>query len=119
MTLARKATGAWGEAQAAAHLQARGYQVLQRNVRSPFGELDIVAQDGETLVFVEVKAFESLPAGGDPAENVHRAKQRRIGRCAAAYLSAFTREPPCRFDVVTVVRAPEYRLQHFEGAFIL
>jgi putative endonuclease len=119
MTLARQETGAWGEEEAAKHLQAQGMSIVARNVRSPFGELDIIAQDGDELVFVEVKAFESLPPGSDPAENVHRAKQKRIGRCAAAYLTAFDKEPACRFDVVTVVRRPQVRLQHFAGAFIL
>jgi putative endonuclease len=119
MTQARKVTGRWGEDCAAAHLAAQGLTVLERNVRSPFGELDLVAQDGATLVFVEVKAFEKLPPGSDPVENVHRAKQRRIARCAMAYLARFDREPACRFDVITVVRTPEFRLQHFKGAFIL
>lgn len=119
MTLARKATGAWGEDLAAQHLQSCGMTVLERNVRSSFGELDIVAQDGDTLVFVEVKAFEQLALGADPAENVHRAKQRRIGRCALQYLTRFQREPLCRFDVVTVVRAPQFRLEHHAGAFTL
>jgi putative endonuclease len=119
MTLARKATGTWGEDLAAEHLQGLGYTLMDRNVRFEIGELDIVAIDGDTLVFVEVKAFERLSPGADPAENVHRAKQQRIGRCALMYLTRYKREPICRFDVVTVVRAPVFRLQHFKGAFTL
>lgn len=119
MSLARKATGTWGEDRAAAHLGSLGYEVLERNVRFPQGELDIIAQDGKTLVFVEVKAFERLPEGSDPAENVHRRKQRQIGRLAALYLTRFKREPECRFDVVTVVREPSLKLTHYPGAFIL
>lgn len=119
MSRARKDTGDWGEALAAGHLEAQGYEILERNFRSELGELDLVAWGKGELVFVEVKAFERLPAGSDPAENVHRAKQRRIGRCASLYLMRYKRPPRCRFDVVTVVREPELRLQHFEGAFTL
>jgi putative endonuclease len=117
--MARKATGTWGEDRAAAHLSGLGYQVLERNVRFAQGELDIIAEDGGTLVFVEVKAFESLPPGSDPAENVHRRKQRQIGRLASLYLTRYPREPRCRFDVVTVVRDPVEKLTHYPGAFIL
>lgn len=119
MTTARQETGTWGEDLAAEHLRGLGYGIIERNVRSGLGELDIVATDGETLVFVEVKAFERLPPGSDPAENVHVSKQRRIARCAQLYLMRYDREPQCRFDVVTVVRQPTLRLQHFPGAFIL
>ena len=119
MSRARKDTGDWGEEQAAQHLLASGLKVLHRNVRTDAGEIDIIAADGDTFVFVEVKTFEHLNPGADPAENVHHAKQRRIGRAAGIYLSRFKREPFCRFDVITVVRAPQYRLQHFIGAFTL
>lgn len=119
MSRARKDTGDWGEALAAQHLEAQGYEIRERNFSSNLGELDLIAWRKDTLVFVEVKAFERLPPGSDPAENVHRAKQTRIGRCALLYLMRFKRPPLCRFDVVTVVREPELRLQHFEGAFTL
>lgn len=119
MNLDRKATGAWGEQKAAEHLESLGYTILDRNVSWRAGELDIVAQHGKTVVFVEVKAFERLPPGSDPAENVHRRKQQQIGRLAAMYLVRFKREPECRFDVVTVVREPVLKLTHYPGAFIL
>lgn len=119
MSFARKATGTWGEDCAAEHLHALGYEVLERNVRFDLGELDIIAQDADTLVFVEVKAFERMTEGSDPAENVHRRKQRQIGRLAQLYLARFPREPKCRFDVVTVVREPKLKLVHYPGAFTL
>lgn len=119
MSFASKATGQWGEQQAADYLSGLGYEILDRNVSWRAGELDIVARDGKTVVFVEVKSFERLPEGSDPAENVHRRKQRQIGRLAAMYLVRYKREPECRFDVVTVVREPSVKLTHFPGAFIL
>ena len=119
MSRARKDTGDWGEELAAAHLEAHGLTVLRRNVRTDFGELDLLAWDADTLVFVEVKAFERLASGSDPAENVHVAKQRRLARIARSILAGYRPEPYCRFDVVTVLRQPQLRIEHHRGAFIL
>jgi putative endonuclease len=116
----RKDLGDWGEAEAARHLESRGFMIVGRQVRTGLGEIDLVALDGETLVFVEVKALERIPEDGvDPAENVHRRKQRRLGLAARAYLSGLDREPYCRFDVVTLVREPVLRVEHHAGAFVL
>jgi putative endonuclease len=116
---ARKDTGDWGEDLAAAHLESLGLTILRRNVRTDAGELDLLAWHGDTLVFVEVKAFEHLSDGADPAENVHAAKQRRLGRIARIILAGFRPEPFCRFDVVTLVRQPQLRIDHYPGAFVL
>jgi putative endonuclease len=119
MSRRRKDLGDWGEAEAARLLEAQGLRILGRQVRTKLGEIDLVAEDGDTLVFVEVKALERVYAGVDPAENVHPNKRRRLGRAAQAYLAGLERVPYCRFDVVTLVREPVVRIEHLKGAFTL
>ena len=116
MSRRRKDLGDWGEDVAAAHLVAKGFRILDRRLRLGPGEIDLLAQDGETLVFVEVKALHG-GVGMDPAENVHAAKRRRLVRAARAYLARLAREPYCRFDVVTCLREPGVRVEHLAGAF--
>ncbi len=82
-------------------LAARGYRVLARNVTFRFGEMDLVALEGPTLCFVEIKARRSTHRG-TPTEAVTPAKQRRIVRCAQAWLAAKPHEGPCRFDVLAM-----------------
>jgi putative endonuclease len=90
------AFGAHGEAVASAALARRGYRIVERNYRSRWGELDVVAYDGDTLVFVEVKARRGAQFG-DPAFAVDRRKQRRLVRLAQQYLSRRRLgEPLCR-----------------------
>jgi putative endonuclease len=91
-----------GEAIASDELVRLGYRIVERNCRSRWGELDVVAYDGDTLVFVEVKARRAMRFG-DPAYAVDGRKQRRIVRLAQRYLSRRRLgEPPCRFDIVVV-----------------
>ena len=107
MTDERRRTGARAEDLACRSLQARGYKILERNVRAPFGEIDLVAQDGNTLVFVEVRSASSARFGA-PQESVTQAKQTRLTRLAQWYL--VTRRlsgRAARFDVVAVVFAPD------------
>ena len=110
--------GALGEDEAATYLQSAGYSIEARNFFTPFGELDLVAWHGETLVFVEVKAFEWPLRGGDPAENVHWNKQRKLVKAATLYLSKKKKHPFCRFDVITIIRHPTLKLVHYVGAFV-
>lgn len=117
MSRRRKDLGDWGEAEAARHLEAKGLRIVGRQVRTGLGEIDLVAFDGETLVFIEVKALRRALGGVDPAENVHAGKRRRLGLAARAYLAGMDREPFCRFDVVTLVREPALRVEHHAGAF--
>jgi putative endonuclease len=89
---------------ATAHLTAHGLRILARNVRYADGELDIVALDGDTLVFVEVRLRSSDSHGGAFA-SVDTAKRRRVTRAAQHFLAARARGgardlPPCRFDVI-------------------
>jgi putative endonuclease len=95
--------GRRGEEAAARHLEARGYRVLERGFRTRAGEIDIVAEDRGTLVFVEVKARSSL-ACGYPSEAVGWRKRVHLLRAAALYLLGHGgADRPCRFDVVEVV----------------
>jgi putative endonuclease len=94
--------GKQGEELAARELERRGYAIVATRFRTRCGEIDIVARDGDVLVFVEVKT-RADDACGTAAEAVTRRKQRKVTRMAAAYLAAHeTRECACRFDVVTV-----------------
>ena len=101
------AFGAHGEAVASAALVRRGYRIVERNYRTRWGELDVVAYDGDTLVFVEVKARRGAQFG-EPAFAVDRRKQRRLVRLAQQYLlRRRLGEPLCRFDIVVVDERPE------------
>jgi len=80
-------------------LETQGYTILGRNVRSRYGEIDIVARDGDTLCFIEIKARASSRFG-TAVDAVTADKQRRIAREASAYLSRHPFDGPCRFDVL-------------------
>jgi len=98
----RNARGVEGERAAAEFLISRGYRIVARNYRTRLGEIDLIAEDGCTLVFVEVKARLSDRFGG-PAAAITRAKQARIARLAQQYLAARRLDGrPCRFDVVLI-----------------
>ena len=118
MTRERLTLGRWGEDIAARYLRKKGMKILGRNVRSPVGELDIVAQHGRTLVFVEVKTRRGT-SHGHPQEAVGATKQRQIMRAAQWYLAErkLDRLQP-RFDVVAVRGDGELAdIEHFPGAF--
>jgi putative endonuclease len=120
MSLTGKHTGKRGEELAAAHLAEAGYRIIERNHRSVFGEIDIVAEEGETLVFVEVKCRRS-DAYGPPELAVGHEKQKKISRIALQYLSEHRLcQRPARFDVVAVKLLPEgARIELIRNAFEL
>lgn len=91
------------EDRAARFLERHGMRILARNYRTRMGEIDLVAADGATLVFVEVRLRSAARFGGG-AESVDGRKRRRIGMAARHYLMALGHEPPCRFDVVSLER---------------
>ena len=93
---------------AAKTLQKKGYKILERNFSSRFGEIDIIAQKGEYLVFVEVKFRKNEAFGGGMAA-VDFHKQARIRKTAAIYLQKLTEQPCVRFDVVTLTGSLEFR----------
>jgi putative endonuclease len=120
MSLTGKRTGKKGEDLAVAYLAGAGYRIIERNYRCLFGEIDIVAREGETLVFVEVKSRRS-EAYGDPLLAVGCRKQRKISRIALHYLSdKDLRYRPARFDVVAVMLLPAgHRIELIRNAFEL
>jgi putative endonuclease len=94
--------GTRAEGLVAGHLESLGWRVRERNWRCRHGELDIVAEDGRTLVFVEVKARSSRRRGA-PEEAVDARRRSRLARAAGEYLAAHSLlERPCRFDVAAV-----------------
>jgi putative endonuclease len=99
----RARLGRLGEAAAAEELERKGYRIRARNYRCRGGEADLVAEDGEDLVFVEVKTRSGL-RHGLPREAVGWTKQQRLGEAAAHYCQSHdVEERPVRFDVVEVV----------------
>lgn len=116
----RRAVGRRGEEAAVRFLEKSGLVILDRNVRSRLGEIDLVARDGATLVFVEVKARRE--SEGDPPQAAVRGeKQRRLGRLAQQYLKwKGLGEVRCRFDVVAVTLDDADRvkaIRHLPAAF--
>jgi putative endonuclease len=111
------ARGAEGEAAAAAWLAGRGWKILARNFRCRTGEVDIVAEDGETLVFVEVKTWAAL-GEADLEYAVGRVKQRKIIAAARWFLAGRPEAAGkrVRFDVVLMAGGPA-GIRHIEGAF--
>lgn len=105
MTFERQELGLVGEALAAKTLADRGYAILERRYRTGRGEIDIIADDDGTLVFVEVRARADAECGS-AAESVTDAKKRRVCRMAAEYLAVRQiANRPCRFDVVAIDQA--------------
>ncbi|HWD65596.1 MAG TPA: YraN family protein [Solirubrobacteraceae bacterium] len=121
----RRHTGSTGEQLAADHLLRRGFDIVERNFRTRWGELDIIAFDGRTLVFCEVKCRRSSAGGPpvDPLESVRPAKRSQVRRMAARWLVERPdrpRAPELRFDVIGVTldgRDRLIRLDHLEAAF--
>jgi len=102
VTLERQAFGKTGEDLAVDELERRGYAILARRHRTKHGEIDIVARDGDTTVFVEVKA-RATAEFGTAAAAVTRQKQRRLASMATDYLARHQlANTPCRFDVVAI-----------------
>jgi putative endonuclease len=98
----RQQFGEAGEALAARLLKKRGYKILETNYRNPLGEIDLIARDGGTLVFVEVKARQSLYFG-NPKWAVTPRKQRKLSMVALYYLKTTGQsQSKARFDVVAI-----------------
>jgi len=120
MVANRKQIGKTGEDIAANFLKGKGYRILARNFRRRMGEIDIIAQDGQTLVFVEVKT-DRTGAFGEPEYRVDPRKQRQLGRLALRYLQEKgIQDQDCRFDVVAVIiQGNTVRIRHLKNAFWL
>jgi putative endonuclease len=110
--------GRRGENIAARFLRNQGYKIIQRNFNSGAGELDIVAKQGNTLVFVEVKT--RTDDDPTPETQVNDFKQHQLTKAGRIYLSRYgLPQPPARFDVVAIVWPPEQepRIRHTLNAF--
>jgi putative endonuclease len=118
MSRARVILGKTGEDLACAELETRGYAIIARRYRRRIGEIDIVARDGETIVFVEVKARDSRDFG-EAAEAVTAFKRRRMTQIAIDYMARHRlSDRPCRFDVVSIhFDAGRPEIEIFQNAF--
>ena len=114
-------TGLWGEAQVASYLRKRGYKILAHGYRCRFGEIDLIAQKGRTVCFVEVK-LRSSTEHGLPREFVTEAKQAKLRTTAEKYLAERESDLPARFDVAEVYTDAAHtpsatRIEYIENAF--
>jgi putative endonuclease len=123
----RRALGSHGEELACAHLAERGYAVVDRNFRTRYGELDLVARDERFLVFCEVKTRleRGSPGPFGPLTSVGARKRRQVREMARQWLGERAgrldgRPPELRFDAIGVTLRPSgglVRIEHLEGAF--
>lgn len=110
----KRQKGAAYEQIAAAHLISKGYEILEFNYRCKMGEIDIIARDGEYLVFVEVK-YRANSQKGNPLEAISMAKQKTISKCALHYMMMnHLSDVPVRFDVVGILGDKK---EHIKNAF--
>lgn len=118
--LFRKLLGDRGERAAVRFLKRQGYRIIAKQYRNNYGEVDIIAQDGKVIVFVEVKTRTSRN-DGQPFEAVDLRKQEKITRVALAWLKQYGRlEQPARLDVVSILWPDDKgkpQIQHFRNAF--
>lgn len=112
--LHKKVLGRKGEKLTEKYLKKRGYRILKRNYRTPFGEADIIATDGDTVAFVEVKTRTS-DSYGRPSEAVTQQKRDRYFKIAKFFWVQSGEEPNARFDVAEVWA--DGRLEYIENAF--
>jgi len=119
----RQHLGRTGEDLALEHLERLGYELVARNHRTRWGEIDLVVHNGDALVFVEVKTRRANGSGRGPWEALHERKRAQVRRMAAAFLSDVQDRPrstELRFDAIGVVIDPRgrlVRLDHLEAAF--
>ena len=116
-----KGSGDWAEALVADYLREHGYRIDVSKYRCRFGEIDLIAHDGATLCFVEVKARSNLRYGL-PREYVTYAKREKLRAAALHYLAEHDPDALCRFDVAEVYtdreRTPEHtHIEYIENAF--
>lgn len=112
--------GHWGEGQVANYLRARSYRIVAAGYRCRFGEIDLIAWDGDILCFVEVKTRTNLDMAL-PREYVTKGKQSRLKKTALFYLAENDLDCRCRFDVAEVYaenREKAPRIEYIEDAFM-
>lgn len=117
MTIQRRLLGKAGEDAATIYLRKKGYQILERNYRTRFGEIDIICKKGETIIFVEVRSKRGNRFGSG-AESVNWNKQQKIRMVAQFYLNHKRLfNSPIQFDVIDIQFEPKIHLRHIEHAF--
>lgn len=113
----KKALGNRGEEIAVRYLKGKGYRILHRNFRTPIGEIDIIAEDRDRLVFLEVKT-RADDSFGHPFEAVDQRKRERMKKVALYYMKNSGIERPVRFDVISIeIKGNESSLSHIIEAF--
>ncbi len=115
----RGAIGKWAEKSAEQYLCRQGLTLITRNFRCKLGEIDLVMNDNEVVVFVEVR-YRSSTKFASPVETITETKRRKLVRAASVYLQNSYRsfEPPCRFDVIGLSGPPETAVVNWiKGAF--
>ena len=115
-TPARARDGAHAEALAANFLTQRGLTIVERNWRRRFGEVDLIARDCDTLVFVEVR-LRRRSDYGDAAASITPAKQKRLIKAAQLYLVRFRQAPACRFDAILLDALDPARIEWLRDVF--
>jgi putative endonuclease len=98
----RQQRGAWGEDFACAYLEQQGLQLISRNYHSRYGEIDLIMQHQQILIFVEVR-YRRSASHGSSAESVNSRKQQKIILTAQEYLQSLSEIPICRFDVLAIM----------------
>ena len=113
-----KKLGIEGEDRAVTFLKKKGYSILTRNYRTPFGEIDVIARDGSTIVFVEVKTRKD-DLFGYPFEAVDKRKKLKMKKSALLFLKKQKKQSPARFDVLSIFSADSggMEIEHFKDAF--
>ena len=118
--MSNKTLGNYGEFLARQYLKAQGYRILEENFRNKLGEIDLIAQDGKTICFVEVKTRQFLDQG-QPYEAVTPWKIRKLSQMATSYLKHkyHSLEVLSRFDVISIVQDKETPpdIKHIKNAF--
>lgn len=118
MTHARRRLGDWGENIALKFLLNKGYRLVARNVRTRYGEIDLIVRRGDRIIFVEIKTRSST-GFGHPEESVNPAKQQKIIASAEAYLGAHPDlDGDWQIDVISILQTPGLlpQVTHFEDA---
>lgn len=108
-----KELGAKGERQACKYLKRNGYKILERGYRNPFGEVDIIAEKGDTIAFIEVKTRLSEEYGA-PSEAVNQRRRNKYIQAAKYYFYGKQIEVTVRFDIIEILRG---EINHIENAF--
>ncbi len=118
-----KDIGRKGEKLAASYLKKHGYKIKAKNFLSSHGEIDLIAENDDFLVFVEVKTRKDVEENftnyGLPCEAVNKTKQKHIIFTARIYLQRYPTEKTMRFDVVEVFLGENTHINHIEEAFVL